>query len=179
MTHRPLTVAHGMAKPRLVTIGKVTKPFGIRGEVKIFPYTETFEVFERSQHLTLDGDSLKVLALRIHKGTVLATFEGISSRDQAQELTGRLVRTSEENLPPIQEDEYYWYELIGMKVTTVENRELGAISNIIRTGANDVLCVDGPSGEILLPMIEDVIVEVDTENGAMLVDPLEGLVPDG
>jgi len=167
-----------MSQQRLVVIGKGTKPFGIRGEIKILPFTETFEAFERSSVLVFDQAAYKVRAIRIHGGAVLASLEGVETPEKARELAGCLVKTEEKNLPPKEEDEYYWFELIGMKVYTVQGRDLGEITQITPTGANDVLHVQGASGEVLLPMIEDVVLTVDTQKGEMIVAPLEGLLPD-
>ena len=159
-------------------IGRIGRPFGIRGEVRISPFTETIEAFERSCVLILEETPYNVLRIRGQKSAMIVALEGIDTPEQARELTGCLVKTYEENLPPKEEDEYYWFELIGMKVSTVDGRDLGRISTIIATGANDVLHVDGDYGEVLLPMIEDVVIEVDTDVKEMIVDPLEGLIPD-
>lgn len=168
-----------MTSQRLVVIGRALKPFGIRGEIKVKPFTESTEVFHRSPDLIFDDSPYKVTRLHEHKGNVLVSLEGMDTPEKAAKLTGALVKTVAENLPPKEEDEYYWFELIGMDVTTVDGRDLGKITQVIPTGANDVLQVEGPYGEVLLPMIDDVVIEVDTENGHMRVDPLEGLIPDG
>jgi 16S rRNA processing protein RimM len=65
-----------------------------------------------------------------------------------------------------------------MKVRTIDGLDLGTVRQIIPTGANDVICVEGSRGEVLLPMTEEVVVDVDTDGGMMVVDPLEGLIPD-
>ncbi|MEJ2717240.1 MAG: ribosome maturation factor RimM [Deltaproteobacteria bacterium] len=167
-----------MSRNKLVVIGQAVKPFGIRGEIKIKPYTESFEAFKRSPVLVFDETPYTVLKIRIHKGAALASLQGIDSPEKAKELAGSLVKTNAENLPPKQEDEYYWHELIGMSVYTLEGRSLGELTQIIETGAHDVLQVEGAYGEILLPMIDEVVVEVDIETNKMIVDPLDGLVPD-
>jgi 16S rRNA processing protein RimM len=167
-----------MAETRLVVIGQVAKPFGIKGEVKIASYVEDMEVFERSRVLVLGQIPYNVVSIRFHKAAVLATLERVDTPEAAAELAGMLVKTAADNLPPKGEDEYYWFELIGMRVATVQGRDLGTITRITPTGANDVLHVEGPTGEVLLPWIEEVVVEVNTESKVVIVDPLEGLVPD-
>jgi len=109
---------------------------------------------------------------------VLAILEGVDTREKANKLVGSLVKTDVQNLPPKEEDEYYWFELIGMKVSTVDGRCLGEITQITPTGANDVLHVEGAFGEVLLPMVDSIVVTVDLQNNQMTVDPLEGLIPD-
>jgi len=168
----------GKSRNRLIVIGKVAKAFGIRGEIRITPYTESFESFERSAVLVLDESTYNVRALRIHQKSVLATLEGVDTREKAEKLVGAFVKTGEQNLPPKDEDEYYWFELIGMQVLTVDGLFLGDITRITPTGANDVLHVVGPYGEVLLPMVEGIVVAVDLPNNEMTVDPLEGLIPD-
>ncbi len=168
-----------MSRSRLIAIGRAVKPFGIKGEVKISPFNESFEAFKNSPVLVFGESPYKVLGIRIHRGAVLASLDGMDTPEKVKQLSGSLVKTEEKNLPPKEEDEYYWFELIGMKVSTVDGRDLGEIARITPTGANDVLHVEGPNGEILLPMIDQVVVNVDTENNIMVVDPLEGLIPDG
>lgn len=167
-----------MSDKTLVVIGQVAGPFGVRGEIKIRSFSESLDAIERSSVLFIDDSPYTVVRVRMHKGAALVVAEGIESRDDAAKLAGKLVKTDEENLPPKEEDEYYWYELIGMKVCTVSGTELGQITQITPTGANDVLHVEGPLGEVLLPMIEDVVVSVDLADNIMIVDPLEGLIPD-
>jgi 16S rRNA processing protein RimM len=167
-----------MFQERLIVIGRVMRPFGIKGEILIAPFTESFEAFERSDVLVFGDVPVKVLGLRIHKGNVLATLEGFQSPEKVGEFRGCLVKTAAGNLPPKEDDEYYWFELIGLKVSTVDGRDLGSVTAITPTGANDVLHVEGAYGEILLPMIDDVVLDINIESCAILVDPLEGLIPD-
>ena len=167
-----------VSRDRLIIIGRVARAFGIRGQIRISPFTESFEAFGRSAVLVFDESAYNVRSVSIHKGTVLAALEGVDTRDKAEKLTGCLVKTAEQNLPPKEQDEYYWFELIGMKVSTVDGRYLGEITQITPTGANDVLHVEGTLGEVLLPMIDAVVIEVDVEKHEMTVDPLEGLIPD-
>ena len=162
----------------LIVVGRAVKAFGIKGEIKINPFTESFEVFKRSPALIFGESPHKVSKIRIHKGAVLASLEGVDTREQAEELVGSLVKTEEANLPPKEEGEYYWFELIGMKVVTAAGLYLGEIEQITPTGANDVLHVTAEGREILLPMTDEVVVHVDTEKNTMIVDPLEGLIPD-
>ena len=167
-----------MSQHRLVVIGKVGKPFGVKGEIRIRPYTDSLEMFQRSAILVLDTTPYTVLSLRSHKGSAIVSLEGIDTPEAAKELVGHLVKTDESNLPPKEEDEYYWHELIGLQVFTQDGRDLGEITSIIETGAHDVLQVEGKFGEVLLPMIDEVILQVDVEKGEMVVDPLEGLIPE-
>ncbi|MDQ7784712.1 MAG: ribosome maturation factor RimM [Desulfomonilaceae bacterium] len=166
-----------MSSKRLIIIGQVLKPFGIRGELRIRPFTESLYAFERSSTLFFDQSPHHVIGIRGHKGVVLVSLKGIDTPEKASELVGRLVKTEEENLPAKEEDEFYWFELIGMRVRTKEGDDLGEVVQIIPTGANDVLSVQGGYGEVLLPMIDEVVLEVDTDTGIIVVDPLDGMIP--
>lgn len=167
-----------MLPHRLVVIGKTLKAFGIKGQLKVRPFTESTEAFEKSSTLFFDDTPYKVLGIRDHAGFLLVALEGVDTPEKARRLSGALISTYAQNLPQKQEDEYYWFELIGMKVSTVEGLDLGEITGITPTGANDVLHVQGTYGEILLPLIDEVVLDVDIDGGEMTVDPLEGLVPD-
>jgi 16S rRNA processing protein RimM len=159
-------------------IGRAVKTFGVRGEIRVRPFTESFSPFFDSETLLFDDIPKKVVSVRAQKGDILVTIEGVATPEDADGLLGALVKTHRANLPPTEEDEYYWFDLIGMRVFTLDGRDLGEITHITPTGANDVLHVEGAFGEVLLPMIEQVIIEVDTKNRRVLTDPLEGLVPD-
>lgn len=167
-----------MSKDELIVIGRVQKPFGIRGEIRIQAYTETFEAFEKSEWLEIKEKRMIIKQIRIHKGSVLVLFDGINDPERAAQLSGQLVHTLAQNLPPKEEDEYYYFELIGLDVFSSAGKYLGKVTEIIATGANDVITVMGDHGEILLPFIEQVVLETDLNAGKMLVDPMEGLIPD-
>ncbi len=123
---------------------------------------------------------MRVSPVRKHETSSPLTGTGgeVCGTPTTAALQGCLVKTDPVNLPPKDEDEYFWFELIGIEVFTVDGRDLGRVAEVIPTGANDVLTVEGPYGEVLLPMIDDVVKEIDIERRRMIVDPLEGLVPD-
>jgi 16S rRNA processing protein RimM len=167
-----------MSQSRLIVIGEALKPFGIKGEIKVKPFTVSPDAFTNSPVLIFDETPYRVLRIRHDHSAIFVLLEGINTPEQARELAGSMVKTDREHLPPKEEDEYYWFELIGMSVTTTDDRDLGQVTAITPTGANDVLHVNGEYGDILLPLIEDVVLEIDLENNRMVVDPLEGLIPD-
>lgn len=166
-----------MSSDGLVVIGRVQKPFGVRGEIRVQAYTETFEAFEKSEWLLIKDSRLNIKQIRIHKGSVLVLFDGIETPEQASAYSGQLVRTLQRNLPAKDEDEYYYFELIGLNVFICNGGLLGRITGIMPTGANDVLVVFGDAGEILIPFIDEVVIEIDLNAGKMVIDPMEGLIP--
>lgn len=166
-----------MSDDGLIVIGRLQKPFGVRGEIRVLAYTESFEAFERSEWLQIKEKRMIIKQIRIHQGSVLVLFDGINTPEQVSEFSGQLVQTSVNNLPAKDEDEYFYFELIGMEVFTKSGRHLGKITEIMATGANDVFVVNGDAGEVLIPFIDDVVLEIDLASKKVLVDPMEGLVP--
>jgi 16S rRNA processing protein RimM len=169
-------------EPRFIAIGRITRPYGIRGEVAVEVLTDFPERFDSIEVVYL-GDALEaqawqVTATRWHKDRVLLTLQSCEDRTAAERLRGLLVQVPIEEAMPLPEDEYYTYELIGLDVVTVEGEDLGRVSDVLFTSANDVYVVVGPRGQILLPAIADVIERIDLDAGQMVVRLMEGLVAD-
>lgn len=170
-----------MSKDETISIGRIIGAHGIKGEVKFAPYGELEEVdWTGISVVTRQGPiQCKVTAARIHKGGYLLTIAGYATRTEAEGLTGASVRINRSAMPALEDGEYYNFELIGARVVTDDGRELGAVTGIIETGCNDVLEVDGPDGETLIPAIEQTILKVDVANGRITVHLMEGLEPAG
>lgn len=126
-----------------------------------------------------DVDRYRLESTRPHKGVLLIKLEGVEDRDDAEELRGMLVQVPVEEAVPLEEGEYYHFQLIGVDVETETGEWLGRVADVIATGAADVIVVRGPRGEVLLPAIEDVILELDTEEREMTVHLLPGMLEDG
>lgn len=163
-----------------IEIGSVLGTHGIRGEVRFLSYGDLD--LEPGQRLYLDDSDesahLTVVSARPHKGCQLVLFEGVSGIDAAAALKKTVLFIDKADLPEPEEGEYYHFDLIGMDVVTDLGESLGKITGIIETGSKDVYEVEGPAGEILLPAIPDVILEVDLEENRMKVHLLEGLGPE-
>lgn len=161
-----------------VLIGKVVGVHALKGEVRVFPYGEIDWIEGESLHPAPEGSrpdleaaSLKVRALRAHKGVVLVTFEGIGKVEEAESLVGLDLYVASERLPELEPGEYYHQDLLDMEVFTEDGRILGRITEVITTGANDVYQVKGPAGEVLIPALKEVIKSVDVANKKMVVRP--------
>lgn len=170
-----------MKKSCLVPVGRVVKPHGVRGAVKIFPYGETLGQLSAGDKLisvASDGAAereITLLGLGGQKRSYIGTFEEIRDLEQAREMAGKELLIPEDRLPALPEGEYYHFQLIGLRVETRAGEELGSIRSILETGSNDVYVVEKEGKEILIPAIEDVIVEVDLEAKKVIVDLPEGL----
>ena len=154
-------------------MGRVSAPFGVSGWVRIQPYTESAESLAAYRTWWL-GSGSEWTASRVARaqaqGTVIvAKFEGCDDRDAAAALRGQDVAVSRDDLPQAGVNEWYWTDLIGLAVVNTAGDELGRVARIVRTGANDVLVVEGER-ERLIPFIEDVVREVDLAAGVVRVD---------
>ena len=122
---------------------------------------------------------IKVVGRRVHAGNLLLAFEGIETPEEAGRLRNQWVYVPTSDRPPLSEGEYYHHQLIGLQVTSEEGLELGKITDILETGANDVYIVRSERGnEVLLPAIESVILDIDLDKGRMRVHILPGLLPE-
>jgi len=104
------------------------------------------------------------------------SLKGVSTRDQAQTIVGSELFIEKAQLPDLEEGSYYWYDLIGLDVFTVDEKYLGRVESIIRTGSNDVYVVKHNDSEILIPALESVVHEIDLQNNRIQVELPQGLV---
>lgn len=164
----------------LVPIARITGVHGIKGEVKAAPYGGLDGLKWGAVFLTGKGKTQerRVVRARLHKGNYILVLEGCSDRNTAETLVGFEVFVRKEDLPEIAEDEYYYFDLIGMDAYAEDGLYIGRVENVISTGGNDVLETYGPRGEVLIPAIEDVIIKVEAENRKIIVRLMEGLLPD-
>lgn len=169
-----------MSKDETLPIGRITAAHGIKGEVKLAPYGDLSGLHWKTVYAVGKGQTLKctVKSVRPNRNELLVGFREYQTRDEAQDLVGLEVFVNASDLPELPQDEYYYYELIGTEVYSEENRYLGKVEGIMSTGSNDVLEVKGPQGEVLIPAIEDVILEVDLRNKRITVRLMNGLLPE-
>lgn len=165
------SVTHG----KRILIGRIMGAFGVRGEVKIQSHSDPEPAIFRYQPWILRdarGMERELAGARGRAGAkgVVANLPGVDSRDAAEALRGTEILVPREALPPPRPGEYYWVDLEGLRVETVEGVELGRVDYVFSTGANDVLTVQGER-ERMIPFVQpDVVVRVDFEAGLLVVD---------
>jgi 16S rRNA processing protein RimM len=167
-----------MENPRYLIVGRVLKPWGVRGEVKIEILTEFPERFASLRQVFI-GDDAKLFPVdyaRLHGKSALLKFKGIDSPEDAEVLRDQLVQVALEDAVKLPKGKMYLYQLIGLSVVTTEGDALGEIKDVLDTGANDVYVVHDGTREILIPAIEDVVKEIDLERREMKIKMMEGLV---
>jgi 16S rRNA processing protein RimM len=163
--------------PEYLVVGKIVAPFGIRGEVKVLLDTDFPELFLDAESVYLGEPPTRhqVEWTQLHRGIGLLKVVGCNDRNTAETLREQWVQIPVDAAPVPSEGEYYYHQLIDLQVWTDMGEHLGQIVEILATGGNEVLVVHGMGGEILLPMIEDVVQEVDLPAGRISVHLLEGL----
>ncbi|OAS15030.1 ribosome maturation factor RimM [Paenibacillus oryzisoli] len=167
---------------KLVTVGKVVNSHGIRGELKIVPETDFPERFDVGNSLIIVDSQNKqtpvtVKTSRLHKNVFIVLFSQFSNINDVEKFKGSLLKIEAKDQQPLEEGEYYYHEIIGCKVVTEDEQELGLISEILTPGANDVWVVSLPKGkQLLLPVIDEVILKVDIPNKTIRIHLMEGLL---
>lgn len=173
--------AESSVEPRFLLVGQVRKPHGIRGEVSVTAHTYLPERFAWLETIYLgmeDPRPVGVEKARLHKGVVLLKLAGYDDRDAADALRNEWLQIPESEAVPLEEGEYYLYQLEGLQVVTDEGVSLGILADVIETKANNVFVVNGDRGEVLLPDIDEVILEIDFDKNRILVHLIPGLLPD-
>jgi 16S rRNA processing protein RimM len=169
---------------RMFNVGKLVNSHGIRGEVKIIPTTDfPEERFAPKSELVLqqpnsnNSVSVTVERSRLHKNMYIIKFVQFDNINEVEKYKGWILKVSEEQLDELDEDEYYYHEIIGCKVVTDEGEDLGIIDEILSPGANDVWVVKPAKGKsILIPVIDDVVLTVDVQEKVVTVHIMEGLI---
>lgn len=170
----------GASEPDFLIVGRVIRPHGVRGALAMKPLTDYPERLFEAKTLYVGEEHRAYTVRRVsgHRERLLLELHGIDDRDGAEALRGELIYVHIRDAVPLEEGEYYLYQLEGIRVITDEGDELGYVTGLIETGANDVYIVTSPErdGEILLPAIPDVILKVDVANRVMTVHLLDGLI---
>lgn len=165
----------------LITIGKVQKTHGVKGEVRIEAMTDHPDRFSglRRVYLTSTGGESREYAVRSVRyldGAPLLLLDGFDSPESARNLNGSLVQVPQEEAVPLPDGSYYWFEILGMEVVTDAGEKLGTIIDIFQTGSNDVYVVKAGRKEIYLPATKEVIRQVDRANKRMVIHVMDGLL---
>jgi 16S rRNA processing protein RimM len=172
-----------MAEAGELLIGEIVGVHGIHGNLKVRSYAESDALFAPQLPLAVQpprGEKTvhRVKSVQAHGQGLLMAFEGVDSRGQADALRGAALYIRKSLLAEPRDGAFFWYELIGLRVLTMEDQYIGKLAAVFQTGSNDVYVVRNPGGErteILLPAIDAVIREIDIHAGFMRVRLLEGL----
>jgi 16S rRNA processing protein RimM len=154
-------------------MGRIGAPFGIKGWIKVQPYTETRDsLFDYDVWQVGEGEGwqeFEVEEAAVHGDGLIAKLAGIEDREKAFALRGREIAVNREELPQAAENEYYWSDLIGLTVVTRQGVELGQVAGLMETGSHDVLVVKGER-ERLIPFADAYVARVDLPGRRIEVD---------
>jgi len=165
----------------LIVIGKVLGTHGIRGQLRVMPYSGDPASITSHRALLFrspDGtcETYEIAGAAEHKKRILLTLKGLGDINGVLPLVGSELCISREQLPRLPEGEYYWCDLLGLAVVSDQGEQLGELVDIMPTGSNDVYVVRSERGEYLIPATDDVVSEIDLEQRKMVVTPLDGLL---
>ena len=162
-------------------IGQIVNTFGIKGMVKVKPFTDDIRRFDELKTVYVEKNSTQteyeIEEVKYHKDMVLIKFKGIDKVEQAEMLRNSYLTVSRDSVEKLEEGRYYIVDLLGLEVYTDEQVLLGTLEDIFNTGSNDIYVVKDKQGkQILLPAIQDVIKQIDIENKKIIVHLLPGLI---
>lgn len=159
-----------------IAVGIIGKTHGLEGELKLHPFTNVPEIIESLTEVILYNEKNKVFLLakivnmRLGNGVYLIKVKGIENVENAKKLSGSKVFIDKNELPPIKNDEYYFFEIINSDVFDEDGNLVGRVDEIIQTGSNDVLVLNKDTeNEILIPVINDYILSIDKSNKKIIV----------
>jgi 16S rRNA processing protein RimM len=170
-----------MEEDDLFVAGKVGGIHEIRGKIKVYPPSTTLQEFSPGDVIFLRGSDrhirrYSVTSIDVHKRHILLGIEGISTADEAKGLVGCPVLIEKNRSKALPDGEFYWFQIVGLKVFTESGELLGEVKEILPTGSNDVYVVRDGQKEYLIPATESVIREINLKRRMIVIHPLEGLI---
>jgi 16S rRNA processing protein RimM len=182
VTHNTGMTQQAPSPEEILMIGVIVAPFGVHGQVKVRSYTAHVDHLRRRIRSLYIGDERREYVLKDvieHKpGLLLLTLGGVTNRDEAENLRGAEVAIRERDAAPLDEGEYFIHQLYGLAVVAEDGAEIGRVREVLETGANEVLIVARPDQpDALIPMIHEVVQDLDIAGGRVVVRPIEGLLP--
>ena len=164
----------------LLQVGAITNTHGVHGEVKVFPTTDDVNRFKKLKHVIVDTGKeqieVTITQVKFFKNLVILKFKDFDNINDVEKWKGKTLHVTRKDAVKCQKDEYFIADLIGLRVVEENGQELGRLSDVLSTGANDVYVISKTgSRDLLLPAIKECILKVDIQEGLMQVHVLEGL----
>lgn len=171
-----------MEEIKFISIGKIVGISGNKGEVKVEILTDFPERFKNLKKVYIEKNKemseLEIENVNYRDNSVIIKFAGIENIKMAKKLLNSYLKIETKDLVKLKEGQYYYFQIIGLNVETLEGKKIGKITEIIKTGSNDVYVVSQNGKEILIPAIKEVVKEIDLENKIMKVCLLKGILED-
>jgi len=157
-----------------VQIGQVVGVFGLRGHLKVKVLTDFVERFDPGQKVWIDDKEREIVDIKWHRDQARVALAGISTPEAAESLRWKYLEVPKSRRPKLEDDEYYADDLIGFAAVDTEGKPLGTIDDIIGAPAHDILDISG----VLVPAVEEFVVEIDLDNERVVIKPIPGLFDD-
>jgi 16S rRNA processing protein RimM len=153
----------------------------VRGELRLLPYAFPCSTLQKGLTIFLQGKdtprhSYTIAGVRLHAPFVLVKLQGIESVEQASAFREAIVAVTEDQLPPLHEGEFYYYQVVGLEVLTTNGAQIGKIAQIFFSGGHDVWVVCQGKKEHLIPVTEEIVRSIDIPSGRAIIEPMEGLL---
>lgn len=158
-------------------LGQIVNAVGLKGESKVYPYTDYKERFEELDRLYIGDRLCEIERVRYQGNLAVVKFKGVDDRNAAEALKGEYLYVDRENARELEEDEYFIPDLVGLKVCSPEGEEYGTLKDVIQNTAQDVYEVQKPEGGVfLIPAVKQFVKKVDLEAGVITVELIEGMM---
>ena len=166
---------------KLIPLGRVVNTHGVRGEIRLLPYAFPCQTLSKGLTVFLSEKDAEthpytIASIRPHRPFVLLKLETIDSLELAEGLREKILAVEESILPPVQEGEFYYYQVIGLHVRTTAGRDIGVISQVFFSGGHDIWVVQQEEKEYLIPVTEEIVRVIDIPGAHVVIEPLDGLL---
>lgn len=167
-----------------IKLGKIVNVVGLKGEVKVYNYSDSLDTYERVKAMYFDDELIKIQKVREQKGMVILSLEGIDNRDDAEKMRGKEVYVTEKDLPKLPKGQYYVRDLIGMDVLVSSDetgrfskgQKLGTVTHVIQNTAQDIFEIDTEFGKVLIPKVPEFVTDISLKKKEIKVKLIEGML---
>lgn len=156
-----------------MSVGQISKPHGVRGEVKVISLMDSLEDFRELNNVLIDGEERKITSVKLQNDRAILKIEGIDTVEMAERYRNKYLMIRREDAIELPADTYYIADLIGCTVLDTDGKNLGKVYDVLQTGSNDVYWVKGEGkNEVLIPVLKDIVVNIDIENSEITIKPV-------
>lgn len=160
-----------------IKIGKIVNTVGLKGEVKVYNYSDSIEIYETIESIYVEDRLTVIENVRAQKNMVILKLEGADNRNAAEALRGKDLYITEDDLPELPEGQYYVRDLIGMSVTEEDGNLLGHVTDVLQNTAQDIFEVESENGKkLLIPKVDQFVLDIDAEKREITVRLIEGML---
>ncbi|MFQ9977478.1 ribosome maturation factor RimM [Clostridium cadaveris] len=154
-----------------MTVGQITKPHGVRGEVKVYPLTDDVRRFRKLKSCIIDDKVVEITWCKLQADRVILKLQGVDTVEDAERMRNKYIKVERKDAVKLPRNSYFIIDLIGCKVYDSEERYIGELTDVIKTGSNDVYEVKGEK-EILIPALKEIVYSVDVEEKKIIIKPV-------